>query len=209
MARRPPRPDRTAWLAVAAAATEAMATWGKAVVSVGAWCGAALTAHASTKGAIVATANAGLRVIPITRRPSVTGSSWLNREMPHSVCGSAHHSRPFGSCAQAVACHLSHTAAGWGWMRCRGLGSCAGPACHPGRVCCRCLQGRQDGLLGIFGQQVQVLPNPGLARPAALRSGCGTVNALSLPRSPGYTALTPHREAAFCRAASLVRRPQI
>ena len=73
-------------MAAATAATEAMATRGKAGVGGGTRRATPLTAQASTKGAIVATLNAGFRVIRITRWRIVAGWSWLNLETPKSVC---------------------------------------------------------------------------------------------------------------------------
>jgi hypothetical protein len=71
-------------LAAATVATTAMATSGNGVVGVGIRRAVPLTAHASTKGAIVATLNAGFRVKRMTRRRTVTGWSSLNLEMPKS-----------------------------------------------------------------------------------------------------------------------------
>ena len=72
--------------AAATAATEATATWGKAGVGGGTRRATPLTAHASTKGAIVATLNAGFCVIAITRWRSVTAWSGLNLETPKAIC---------------------------------------------------------------------------------------------------------------------------
>jgi hypothetical protein len=69
----------------ATAATEATATWGKAGVGGGTRRATPLTAHASTKGAIVATLNAGFRVIAISRWRSVAGWSWLNVQTTKAV----------------------------------------------------------------------------------------------------------------------------
>ena len=71
--------------AAATAATETMATRGKAGVGGGTRRATPLTAHANTKGAIVATLNAGFRVIRTPRWRSVAGWISLNLETPGAV----------------------------------------------------------------------------------------------------------------------------
>jgi hypothetical protein len=72
-------------LAAEAAATEEMAAWGKAGVGEGPRCATPLTAHASTKGAIVATLNAECRFRRIARWRGVARQGRLNLETPKSV----------------------------------------------------------------------------------------------------------------------------
>jgi hypothetical protein len=115
----------------ATAVTGAMATWGKAVVGAGIRRAVPLTAHASTKGAIVATLNAGLRAIRITLRRTAAGC-WTYAVM------------------RWRAIFLS-TRVAWRWRRCRRRPRGAGGGRHsPARLGCRSGRTTPGSLPGRF-----------------------------------------------------------
>src|SRR5271156_74055 len=119
-----------------------------------------LTAHASTSGVIVATLSIWPRAARIARCSKVARWNWLNLETPRCICDL---NATAGSSTRALRrwraiClvpALSRDRCGVGVL-------VAGPGASVGLTTVA-IERLEDGFLRVLRQQVQVLPDPGLA----------------------------------------------